>query len=224
MVLKGYLKVDSIDLKLFGLGKKKQVDDAPFGNSSGMLLRADVVAKALYSIENLDDYLLIYLDPKGKQVTQNNLINLEAEHSKFLFISGFYEGIDERVFEAFDILRLSIGPYVISSGDLAAMVLAEGLVRLNQHYVKNNQPIQTDTFLSGLLEPRRYTRPQDYNGYTVPKVLLSGHHQQISHWNIKDALTQTLCLNANLLLQFEKKCDNVLVADILKELSRESVN
>ena len=222
------MTVTYVDLRRFGLGKSKQVDDYPYSDQQGMLIRADVLVSAIKSIDHYQDYQVIYMNPKGKTLDQEQLNAFKKTFKKVIIVSGFYEGVDQRFFDLFDVLCVSVGDYVLSSGDLPALVLAEGLLRLSDTYSKDSASIQSDSFVSGLLEPRRFTRPETVCGLNIPKILSSGHHQHIANWMKKDALKETLMYKPSLLCTyFDKivsegcyKPDKENLTQVLKEISK----
>ena len=232
MIDRGDVAIRYVDLRNFGIGNQKQVDDYPFSDQKGMLIRPDVLEAAIKSIDQYEDYTVIYMSPKGKRLVQSDLNNFKNKLNKFILVSGFYEGVDHRFFDLFNVLEVSIGDYVLSSGDLPAMVFAEGLLRLMPSYSKEMTSIETDSFVSGLIEAKSYTRPEVFEKYSVPSVLLSGHHQNINDWKQKDSLKETVMYKSSLLgPYFDKvaksnleKSTNIknkqVLAEVLKELSK----
>lgn len=209
-----------LNLRDFGLGHQKQVDDYPYAKQSGMLLRVDVLSAAIRSIPDYQEAQLIYLDPKGQTLNQAWLRKTVESCQRLILISGFYEGVDARLFELFPITRISVGDYVLSSGDLPALTVAEALIRLLPNYVENPEPIQTDSFYTDLLEAPRYTRPADFEGHAVPEYLLSGNHAQIKQQKAQIALKETLKLKPKMLLQNFINSDTIVAADLVEEMSR----
>ncbi len=233
MIERGDVSVRYIDLRDFGIGRQKQVDDYPFSEQKGMLIRAEVLEAAIKSVDQYEDYAVLYMSPKGKRLGQQDLNNFKNKLKKVILVSGFYEGVDHRFFDLFNVLDISIGDYVLSSGDLPALVVAEGLLRLMPSYSKEMTSIETDSFVSGLLEARAFTRPEVFEGHCVPDVLLSGHHQKVSAWKQKDALKETVMYKASLLgPYFDQKLKKTnqankaniknkqVLAEVLKELSK----
>ena len=218
------LKVNFIQLRDFGLGAQNQVDDYPYSKQSGMLLRVDVLSAAIRSIQGYSSAKIIYLDPKGQSLSQAWLKAESKMDQHLILISGFYEGVDARIFDLFDIQRISIGDYVLSCGDLPALVLAESLIRLLPGYVINKEPICNDSFYDSGLEANLYTRPALYEGLAVPDYLVSGHHAKIEDLNLQQAIKNTLLFKPKLLLQNLPNGDKLISADLLEEMSQSESN
>jgi len=166
------------------------VDDTPAGGGAGMVLRPDVVASAIDSVER-ENRPLIYLSPRGKPLTQARVRQLSAEPGVIL-ICGRFEGLDERVIEARGIEEVSIGDYILAGGEVAAMVLLEAVVRLLPGVAGNHGSLEDESFESGLLEYPQYTRPRVWEERAIPDVLLSGDHGAVEKWRRKqsEALTK----------------------------------
>jgi len=174
---------------------------------------------AIKSIDQYEAYQVIYMSPKGKLLKQEMLQAYEKTSDRFIIVSGCYEGVDSRFFDLFDVTCISIGDYVLSSGDLPGLVFAEGLMRLMPSYAKSVNAVHTDSFVSGLLEPRRYTRPENLYGHRLPAVLCSGNHQEIKAWNKRDAIRETLEKRPELLCKEQKQVGQEELRDVLKEMS-----
>lgn len=178
----GIWSLETIQIRDFGLGKHRQVDDTPAGGGAGMVLRADVLGPALDHARAISpDAPLIYLSPRGTPLTQSLARNL-AEGPGVTMLSGRFEGIDERVIEARNLKEISIGDYVLAGGELAAMVLIEVCVRLLPGVVGAAESLASESFETGLLEYPQYTKPRDWEGRQIPEVLLSGDHKKIEEW------------------------------------------
>jgi len=193
----GGLKVKLIDLRKFGIGTHKQVDGRPYGGGVGMILRVDVIAKALHeATKESKEAKVILLTPQGKTFNQRIAQGL-ARTKQLVLLCGHYEGVDERVKNLVD-GEISIGDYVLSGGEVAAMVILDTVARLLPG-VLDKQATQKESFSTytlnakpyTLLEPPQYTRPEEFRGTEVPKVLLSGNHQKIKEWRLKEALKKT---------------------------------
>ncbi|GAB5387955.1 MAG: tRNA (guanosine(37)-N1)-methyltransferase TrmD [Alphaproteobacteria bacterium] len=179
-------------LRPHGVGKHLNVDDTPCGGGPGMVLRADVVDSALHALAERAggrDKLgrLVYLSPRGRPLQQELVHDLGAEPDGLTLLCGRFEGVDQRVLDAWGIEEISIGDYVLSGGEVAAMVLAEAVVRLIPGVMGNADTAPSESFETGLLEHPHYTRPiqwTDAEGtlHTVPDILLSGHHGRIADW------------------------------------------
>jgi tRNA (guanine37-N1)-methyltransferase len=173
----------------FATDKHKTVDDTPYGGGPGMVLKPDVVDSAIASVLQ-DHSLVIATDPSGDLFTQNHAREL-AQQKHLIFVCGHYEGIDERVLEKHAKLRLSIGDFVLTGGELPAAVMADAIVRLLPGVLGDPLSLQEDAFADGLLSYPQYTRPEIWEGRRVPEVLLSGNHQEIARWRRKQRLLLT---------------------------------
>ena len=165
--------------------KHKTVDDTPYGGGSGMLLKADVLAKSLDKNKNENERIL-YLSPKGKKFDQNLAKELANEKSLSI-ICGHFEGVDERILSTRKIEEISIGDYVLSGGESAAYVVIDSILRLLPGVLGNENSKLDETFENGLLEYPQYTKPQVWEEKAVPDVLLSGDHNKIKHWRLSQS-------------------------------------
>ena len=165
--------------------KHKTVDDTPYGGGSGMLLKADVLAKSLDENKNESERIL-YLSPKGKKFDQNLAKELANEKSLSL-ICGHFEGVDERILSTRNIEEISIGDYVLSGGESAAYVVIDSILRVLPGVLGNENSKLDETFENGLLEYPQYTKPQIWEEKAVPDVLLSGDHNKIKHWRLSQS-------------------------------------
>lgn len=169
-------------IRNFGIGRHRAVDDTPAGGGAGMVLRADVLGPAIDSARAQDpDSPLIYLSPRGDRLTQAVAHELAAGPGVIL-LAGRFEGIDQRVIDGRGLREISIGDYVLSGGELAAMVLLDAVVRLLPGVVGATESLQHESFETGLLEHPQYTKPREWEGRSIPDVLLSGDHKKIEHW------------------------------------------
>ncbi len=183
----GLWSLDAIQIRDFGLGRHKQVDDTPTGGGAGMVLRADVLGPALDHAQTVNaGGPLIYLSPRGEPLTQAIVRELAAGPGVTL-LAGRFEGIDERVIAGRGLREISIGDYVLSGGELAAMVLIDAAVRLLPGVLGAADSLTHESFENGLLEYPQYTKPRDWEGQTVPEVLLSGDHKRIAEWRNSEA-------------------------------------
>ena len=165
--------------------KHKTVDDTPYGGGSGMLLKADVLAKSLDENKNENERIL-YLSPKGKKFDQNLAKEL-ADEKSLSIICGHFEGIDERILSTRKIEEISIGDYILSGGESAAYVVIDSILRLLPGVLGNENSKLDETFENGLLEYPQYTKPQVWEEKAVPDVLLSGDHNKIKHWRLSQS-------------------------------------
>jgi tRNA (guanine37-N1)-methyltransferase len=184
----GKWALSAIDLRDFALGKHRSVDDTPAGGGAGMVMRADVAAAAIDAARASmpKDAPTIYLSPRGKPLTQARARELAASPGVIL-LCGRFEGVDERVLEARAVEEMSIGDYVLSGGELAALVLIDACVRLLPGVAGNEVSLAEESFADGLLEYPHYTRPRDFEGRAIPDVLLSGDHEKIAEWRREQA-------------------------------------
>lgn len=179
----GIWQLDAIDLRPFGEGRHRNVDDTPAGGGAGMVLRADVIGRAIDHARTTapDGAPLIYLSPRGAPFTQAKARDL-AKASGVTLICGRFEGLDQRVIDYYRIEEISLGDFVMTGGELAAQALIDATVRLLPGVLGNDASTQEESFSAGLLEHPQYTKPAEWNGHTIPPVLLSGHHGEIEKW------------------------------------------
>jgi tRNA (guanine37-N1)-methyltransferase len=183
----GLWSLESVALREFGIGRHRAVDDTPAGGGAGMVLRADVAAAAIDAARaKLPDAVGICLTPRGELLTQGLAREL-AQAPGVLLLAGRFEGIDQRVIEARALREVSIGDYVLSGGELAAMVLIDAVVRLLPEVMGAPASLVEESFEQGLLEYPQYTRPREWEGLAVPEVLLSGDHAAIARWRRAEA-------------------------------------
>jgi tRNA (guanine37-N1)-methyltransferase len=180
----GLWEIEAVDIRGFAADRHRSVDDAPYGGGAGMVMRADVVDRAVASVA--DGRALIFLSPRGRRLEQRRVAALAGEDGVVL-LAGRYEGIDERAIEARGFEELSVGDYVLSGGELAAMVLLDAVVRLLPGVMGASASAAEESFSGGLLEYPQYTRPPVWEGRAVPEVLLSGDHAAIAAWRRAEA-------------------------------------
>ncbi|GAB4228714.1 MAG: tRNA (guanosine(37)-N1)-methyltransferase TrmD [Methyloligellaceae bacterium] len=179
---RGLWRLETTPLRAFGVGRHKAVDDTPAGGGPGMVLRADVVAAALDAAAAATPGLpMICLSPRGAPLTQARVRSLSAGPGAIL-LCGRFEGIDERLFEARAIEEISIGDFILSGGEVAAMALIDACVRLLPGVIGDAESLEWESFEQGLLEYPHYTRPRAWEGHAIPEVLLSGDHARIEAW------------------------------------------
>jgi tRNA (guanine37-N1)-methyltransferase len=177
---KGALNLHLHWLREFGKGPHHQVDDAPFGGGPGMVLTCGPIFECIETIPETDDRLVIYPTPQGIPFKQSHAIEL-SQFSHLVFLCGHYEGVDQRVRDVLVDREYSLGDYVLSSGELASMVMVDSIVRLLPGVIKA-ESYQQDSFFKGGLDHPHYTKPAQFRGLGVPEVLLSGHHKKIDEW------------------------------------------
>lgn len=178
----GLWQLETMDLRKYGLGKHRNVDDTPMGGGAGMVLRPDVVGPAIEDAQQgTVNRPLIYLSPRGRPMTQQMMQNL-ARANGVTLICGRFEGLDERVIERYGVQEVSLGDFILTGGEIAAQALIDATVRLIPGVLGNAASAQDESFSSGLLEHPQYTRPAEWHGRKVPDVLMSGHHEKIAEW------------------------------------------
>ncbi len=188
---KGLLKIEIHDLREFGQGRHKQVDDYQFGGGAGMVMMAEPLVNCIEKLqENRQFDEIIYLTPDGRRLTQG-LTNQLSLKQNLLLICGHYKGIDERVREHFVTLEISIGDYVLSGGELPAAVLVDAIGRLLPGVINDETSALFDSFQDNLLAPPVYTRPSEFRGWQVPEILMSGNFPKIEEWRHEQALQRT---------------------------------
>jgi tRNA (guanine37-N1)-methyltransferase len=187
---KGKVKIHIYNLRDYTLDKHKKVDDRPFGGGSGMVMNAEPIFRAVEDIKAKTEAKVILLCPQGKKLTQEAAKRL-AKYKHLILICGHYEGIDERVREYLVDEEISIGDYVLTGGELPAMVLVDTLVRLLPGVLGDKNSLIFESFKDNLLEYPQYTRPADFKGMKVPAVLLSGDHKNIEIWRKKQSIKRT---------------------------------
>lgn len=180
------VRIEYINLRDFGLGKRKTVDDKPYGGGAGMLLMIEPLVATLAKAKKSDPKAtVILMTPRGQRLTQKHLKTLAQKASGLIIICGRYEGYDERITKFVD-LQISIGDYVLTGGEIPAMALVDGVVRLIPGVLGNDQSALIESFSDDLgVEYPQYTRPEVFRGQKVPKILLSGNHAQITKWRAK---------------------------------------
>ena len=175
----GKLEINIIDIREFSKDKHKKCDDTPFGGGAGMVMTAQPIFDAIKSVITKKSKL-IYLSPKGEVFKQEKAVELSKEEH-LIFLCGHYEGIDERILDIFKPLEISIGDYVLTGGELPAMVVVDAIARNIEGVLARNS-LDEESHSNGLLEYPQYTRPQVFQGLEVPEVLLSGNHEEIRKW------------------------------------------
>ena len=180
----GTWSLQTVNIRDFATGRHRSVDDAPFGGGAGMVLRPDVVDRAVVSVA--DDRPLVYLTPRGQPLTQHD-VRRYADAPGVVLLCGRYEGVDQRVIEAHGMQEVSIGDYVLSGGELAALVLLDAAVRLLPGVMGAADSATEESFSHHLLEYPHYTRPTEWNGRRVPDILLSGDHAAVAAWRQAEA-------------------------------------
>lgn len=177
----GKWQLETIDLRRFGIGKHRNVDDTPSGGGAGMVLRADVVSAAIEAAQAKGDGPVIYLSPRGRRFDQQMAHNLAAMPGVTL-LCGRFEGVDERVLQHHRVQEVSLGDFVLTGGEIAAQAVLDATVRLLPGVLGNAASAEEESFSNGLLEHPQYTRPADWQGLEIPSVLTSGDHAAVDRW------------------------------------------
>ena len=189
----GILSINAVDIRDYTLDKHKRVDDYPYGGGAGMVMQAQPVVdcyKAIVKDNNIAKPRVIYLTPQGRTFNQEIARELSKEED-LIFLCGHYEGIDERALELIVTDNISIGDFVLTGGEMPAMIMMDCISRLVPGVLGNGDSSEDESFSDGLLEYPQYTRPDCYEGLSVPDVLLSGHHANINKWRHEMSLLRT---------------------------------
>ena len=187
----GLVQIDLHDIRNWTLDKHQRVDDRPYGGGPGMLMKTEPLELAISAArEALPGARVIYLTPQGKPLDQQRVNELAVQESVIL-LCGRYEGVDERVIESQVDEEVSLGDFVLSGGELAAMACLDAMIRLQPGALGHEDSADQDSFMNGLLDCPHYTKPEDYTGKMVPPVLLSGDHEVIRVWRLKQSLGKT---------------------------------
>lgn len=186
----GLCSVTTHQIRDYAENKHRQVDDMPYGGGSGMVMACQPLFSAIEALALEPGTPLIYLSPKGKTLNQEKVKAL-ASHETIALVCGHYEGIDQRVIDHFQMEELSIGDYILTGGELAALVVIDAVVRLKEGVLGDSNSHREDSFENNLLEYPQYTRPEVYREYAVPEILLSGDHGKIQQWRLRESLVLT---------------------------------
>lgn len=217
---RGLIELKTWNPRDFTTDRHRSVDDRPYGGGPGMLMKVEPLWRCINAVRlESPTAKLVYLSPQGEVLTQDKL-QQEASNERLIFLCGRYEGVDERMIEQQVDEEWSLGDYVISGGELAAMVCIDALSRLIPGVLGHEDSAQQDSFSDGLLDCPHYTRPEEFNGLAVPKVLLNGNHQEISDWRLEQSLLRTWQRRPDLLQQ--RKLTEKQQALLKKYQSKES--
>ena len=211
---KGIAEIKIVDIRDYSEDKHRHVDDTPYGGGAGMLMKVDVVHRALSENRSEKSHILL-TSPKAKPITQKDLLRF-SKMDDIVIICGHYEGIDCRIEKYVD-ETVSIGDYILTGGELASMVISDGILRLLENSI-TPESLKEETFANGLLEYPQYTRPYDFLGTRVPDVLVNGNHAEIRKYNLKNALRETIMYRPDLLENRDFSDEEI---EILKELKNE---
>jgi len=191
-------ELNLINLRDFSLDKHKKVDDYVFGGGDGMLMTPQPLYDAIMSVKQENSYV-IYMSPKGTVLTQKKVKELSIDFSHLIIICGHYEGIDQRVIDLCVDEQISIGDYVLTGGELPAMVLVDAVARYIPNVLHSDTSTDEESFSYGLLEHPQYTRPREFMGLSVPEVLLNGNHKEIEKWKQEQKIVETKKFRPDLL-------------------------
>jgi tRNA (guanine37-N1)-methyltransferase len=192
-VKKGLVHLHFINIRDFATDSYKTVDDHPYGGGVGMILRVDIMDKAITAAKKFHTHPphIVLADPGGEQYTEKKAMNYSTR-TDLMIICGHYEGVDHRIRQLID-EEISIGPYVVTSGELAATIIVDSVVRLLPNVLKNESAPKNESFTRDefTLEYPQYTRPAEYHGMNVPEILLSGNHKKIKEWQLSEAVSRS---------------------------------
>lgn len=211
---KGLIEINIIDFRLYAGNKHSTVDDYAYGGGAGMLIRVDPIYRALNTIEGLDKAHKILTSPSGNVWSQKKAEEF-SKLNHIVIVCGHYEGIDARVLNYID-EEVSIGDYVLTGGEIPAGVIIDSVSRLVSGVIADDSTVN-ESFSMGLLEYPQYTRPQEFDGYKVPDILLSGHHANISKWQRYEALKKTYMVRPELLDKVELSKEDLKMLEKIKE-------
>jgi len=183
------VNIKSTNIRDFSKDKHKKVDDYPFGGGPGMVMMPGPIYDAINHVKTRDSKI-IYLSPQGKPLNQN-IANSLAKEKHLVLLCGHYEGIDNRIIENYIDMEISIGDYVLTGGEIPALVLIDCITRLLPNVLSSEESFMDESHYGGLLEYPQYTRPREFNGHSVPDVLLSGNHKEIANWREKESIRVT---------------------------------
>lgn len=196
---KGLAEIHIHDLRAFGLGNYRQIDDTQFGGGAGMVLMIEPIANCIEQLKSERTYdEIIYMTPDAKTLTQG-VANLLSLKENILILTGHYKGVDQRIRDKYITREISIGDYVLTGGELAAAVLCDSIIRLIPGVIGDETSALTDSFQDNLLSPPVYTRPANYKGMKVPDILLSGNFPKIDDWRSEQAYNRTQKIRPDLL-------------------------
>ncbi len=216
----GLIELGLTNPRDFTTDRHKTVDDRPYGGGPGMLMKVEPLKEAILSVKANSNYKqpkVVYLSPQGQPLTQN-IVKALSNNEQLILLAGRYEGVDERLIEHYVDYECSIGDYVLSGGEMPAMVLIDSLIRLLPGALGHNESVSNDSFYAGLLDHPHYTRPEDFEGDRVPPVLLSGDHKKIEQWRLKQSLGRTWQRRSDLLANRElNELEQRLLDEFIKE-------
>lgn len=213
----GKVEINTVDIRDFSIDKHRHVDDKPYGGGNGMVMLAEPIYRCYNSIcEQIGKKPhLVYMTPQGKTLTQQRVKEL-SKLDNIVILCGHYEGVDERVIEELQPEEISIGDYVLTGGELPALILADSISRMLDGVLSNDECFEEESHYNSLLEYPQYTHPAVWNGREVPEVLLSGHHQNVDKWRRKQSIKRTYERRPDMLENAELTKDDLKYIEELK--------
>ncbi len=216
---KRLIDLNVANIRDYAFNKHRQVDDYPYGGGAGMLMQVEPIVLAFEDIVTKSGYRpkVLYMSPQGEVFTQELAKELATEE-ELIFLCGHYEGVDERALEILNARSVSIGDYVLTGGELPAMVMIDAISRMVDGVLTNEESADYESFEDGLLEYPQYTRPKEFRGMEVPEIMLSGHHKNIERWRRKESIRRTLQRRPDLMekVNFGKE-DRKLLDEVRRE-------
>ncbi|MEY8415732.1 tRNA (guanosine(37)-N1)-methyltransferase TrmD [Tissierella praeacuta] len=209
------VSINSINIREFSQNKHKKVDDYPFGGGRGMVMKPEPIFHAIKSVRDKNSRV-IYLSPQGKKFNQE-LANELSKEEHLILLCGHYEGIDNRIIEHYIDEEISIGDFVLTGGEIPAMIIIDAIVRLLPGVLRSDESFTDESHYNGLLEYPQYTRPREFNGYSVPDILLSGNHGKIETWRKEESLKATLLKRPDLLKQKTLSKEELIILSKIKD-------
>ena len=207
-VKKGIIALNIVNIRDYSLDKHKKCDDAPYGGGAGMVMSAQPLTDAVNAVDSERKSKRIYMSPKGTRLDQNKVKEL-AEYEELTLVCGCYEGVDQRFIDAEIDEEISVGDYILTGGELASMIIVNAVSRLKDGVLGNNETTEEESFENYLLEYPQYTKPRVYNGIEVPDILLSGNHEQIKQWRLKQSVRLTRKLRPDLYRKYYKNRNKI---------------
>jgi len=209
------VSINSINIREFSQNKHKKVDDYPFGGGRGMVMKPEPIFRAIKSVRDKNSRV-IYLSPQGKKFNQE-LANELSKEEHLILLCGHYEGIDNRIIEHYIDEEISIGDFVLTGGEIPAMIIIDAIVRLLPGVLRSDESFTDESHYNGLLEYPQYTRPREFNGYSVPDILLSGNHGKIETWRKEESLKATSLKRPDLLKQKTLSEEELIILSKIKD-------
>jgi len=215
---RGIISVETVNIRDFADGPHKTTDDRPYGGGSGMVMKPEPIAKAISKVkERYPEAYTISLSPQGR-LFRHELVKELLQYRSIILICGHYEGVDERIHDNWVDDEISIGDYILTGGEPAAMVIIDAVSRFIPGVLGSRDSVHEDSFTNGLLEYAQYTRPRSFGGAEVPEVLLSGNHYRINRWRRENSLIRTILKRPDLLINITLSQEDI---DFLKRVKQE---